>query len=75
MNSEFMTRQAERLAARLRKEYGEDQGRWIQEGTRMVFGRAPSASETQRIQAFLANNDLAALCLLWFNTNEYLYVD
>ena len=75
MNSEFMTRQAERLASRLRKEYGDDQRRWIQEGTRIVFGRAPSALETERLTAFLQANDLPALCLLWFNTNEYLYVD
>ena len=75
MNSEFMTRQAERLAAKLRKDHGEDQRRWIQEGTRIVFGRAPSAAEIEQTEAFLAGNDLAALCLLWFNTNEYLYVD
>jgi hypothetical protein len=75
MNSEFMTRQAKRLAAKLRKDYGEDQSRWIQEGTRIVFGRVPTATEVDHTRAFLARNDLAALCLLWFNTNEYLYVD
>jgi hypothetical protein len=75
MNSEFMTKQAAALADRLRKDNGDDKRRWIQEGTRIVFGRAPSPVELDRAQAFLANNDLAALCLLWFNTNEYLYVD
>ena len=75
MNSEFMMKQAERLAARIRSEQGDQQDRWIQAGTKIVFGRAPSAAELQRAQAFLAANDLASLCLLWFNTNEYLYVD
>ena len=75
MNSEFMTRQAERLAGKLRKDFGEDMGRWIQEGTRIVFGRGPTAPEMKRAQDFLAGSDLASLCLLWFNTNEYLYVD
>jgi hypothetical protein len=75
MNSEFMTNQAQRLAERLRKENGNETRRWIQEGTRIVFGRVPSETEIERTEAFLAKNDLAALCLLWFNTNEYLYVD
>jgi hypothetical protein len=75
MNSDFMMRQADRLAARLRKDYGDDRRRWIEEGTRLVFGRLPEAAEVERAQAFVAANDLSALCLLWFNTNEYLYVD
>jgi hypothetical protein len=75
MNSDFMLKQAERLAARIRKEHGDRQDRWIQAGTRIVFGRAPSAEELNRSRTFLSRNDLASLCLLWFNTNEYLYVD
>ena len=75
MNSDFMLKQAERLAARIRKEHGDQQDRWIQAGTRIVFGRAPSAEELNRSRTFLSRNDLASLCLLWFNTNEYLYVD
>lgn len=75
MNSDFMMKQAQRLAAFLQKAHGETPDAWIQAGTRIVFGRAPSAAEMQRSRAFLAGSDLAALCLLWFNTNEYLYVD
>jgi cytochrome c553 len=75
MNSEFMTKQAARLADRIRKESGAEQDSWIETGTRIVFGRAPSPAERQRLRAFLTDNDLASLCLLWFNTNEYLYVD
>ncbi|HYP08759.1 MAG TPA: DUF1549 and DUF1553 domain-containing protein, partial [Bryobacteraceae bacterium] len=75
MNSDFMLKQAERLANRLRKQHGDRQDEWITEGTKIAFGRAPSAVELQRAQAFLAGNELASLCLLWFNTNEYLYVD
>ena len=74
MNSEFMTRQAERLAGKLRKDFGEDVGRWIQEGTRIVFGRGPIAGNETRAR-FPRRLRLASLCLLWFNMNEFLYVD
>jgi hypothetical protein len=75
MNSDFMLKQAERLATRLQKEVGNQKKRWIEAGTRIVFGRPPSAEELQGAETFLSTNDLASLCLLWFNTNEYLYVD
>ena len=75
MNSDFMMKQAAKLAERLQKEHGSDQVRMIEAGSRIVFGRAPSEAESSRATTFLARNDLAALCLLWFNTNEYLYVD
>ena len=75
MNSDFMLRQAERLAVRLQKEVGNHTERWIQAGTRIVFGRPPSSEEFKRAEKFLSTNNLASLCLLWFNTNEYLYVD
>jgi hypothetical protein len=75
MNSEFMTRQAGRLAEKLSKECGDDRRRLVEEGTRTVFGRRPTAKEIEHAEAFLNGNDFASLCLLWFNTNEYLYVD
>ena len=75
MNSDFMMKQAAKLAERLQKEHGSDQISMIEAGSRIVFGRAPSSAESNRATTFLARNDLAALCLLWFNTNEYLYVD
>ena len=75
MNSDFMLKQAAHLAQHLQKEQGADQAKWIEAGSRIVFGRAPTPDEAKRSAAFLQRNDLASLCLLWFNTNEYLYVD
>ena len=75
MNSDFMLKQAAQLAERLRKDNSNDPAKLIEAGSRIAFGRAPKVDEAKRAAAFLERNDLAALCLLWFNTNEYLYVD
>ncbi|MDX1981056.1 MAG: PSD1 and planctomycete cytochrome C domain-containing protein [Bryobacteraceae bacterium] len=75
MNSEFVNEQAGRLAARLKKEHGEDPGAWVDAGWRTALGRAPSPEEKQKAVAFLAKNPLPRLCLMWFNLSEFLYVD
>jgi hypothetical protein len=75
MNSEFMTEQADRFAARLKAKHGEAREAWIDAGWRAAFGRTPSLEEKNKAMAFLAKSTLPRLCLLWFNMNEFLYVD
>ncbi len=75
MNSEFTVALAAKLAALLRKENGESPQAWVEAGSKRVLGRAPAAAETERALAFLKRNTLESLCLAWFNTSEFLYVD
>ena len=75
MNSEFMTEQADRFAAKLKAEYGEAPEILVDAGWRTAFGRAPSPEEKSKAMAFLGKSSLARLCLLWFNMSEFLYVD
>ena len=75
MNSEFMTRQADILAARLKKEKGEEPAAWVEAGWQLAFGRGPTDAERERALDFLGHSSLPRLCLLWFNMNEFLYVD
>lgn len=75
MNSEFSNKQADALAGRLRKQYGDNPEAWVDAGWRLTTGRPPSGIEKQKALAFLAKNNLARLCLMWFNLSEFLYVD
>jgi hypothetical protein len=75
MNSEFITAQADRFAARLEANYGEAPESWVDAGWQLALGRKPSGEEKDRALAFLAKNPLSRLCLLLFNMNEFLYVD
>ena len=73
MNSEFMSAQADRFAAKLAAKRGADaqvDAAWF-----AAFGRAPSPEEKQKAIAFLSKSTLSRLCLLMFNMSEFLYVD
>jgi hypothetical protein len=75
LNSEFMLEQARRLAERVRKQSAGGPDLWIDTAWRLVLGRAPTASERERAQRFLAESPLRELCLVLLNMNEFLYVD
>jgi len=66
MNSEFMLKQAHRLAARVEKEQDP-----VKALFRHALQRDPSAGERQRAQGF----PLHQLALVLFNLNEFLYTD
>lgn len=53
MNSEFLLQQSRQLAARLRREAGEDLAMQVHLGWRLVFGRSPSDAEAASAVAFL----------------------
>jgi hypothetical protein len=85
LNSEFMETQARHLAARLRKEAGEQNDAQIRRGLNLVLQRPPSAQETAVCQKMLARlkaepdvseeKALERFALLVLNLNEFIYLD
>jgi hypothetical protein len=79
LNSEFMLREATRFADELRKEHGSDVRRQVEGMWTRAFGRKPSAAEAQSAISALSDkadpDALARLCLVAFNTNEFVYID
>ncbi|MBI3210665.1 MAG: PSD1 domain-containing protein [Candidatus Solibacter usitatus] len=74
MNGEFANRQAEVFAARLNKE-SRDAAAQVNRAFLIAFGREPGDAERKRAMDYAARAGLAKLCLLLFNTSEFLYVD
>jgi hypothetical protein len=75
MNSEFSAAQAEKFAARIRKQAAEDAEAQVESAWRLAFGRPPAAEERKTALAYLRRNSLPRLCLLMFNMSEFIYVD
>jgi mono/diheme cytochrome c family protein len=74
MNDEFVLRQAEKLAARLKNRAPEDQLEQLRLAYQIVLGRTPIDSELDAAQYVASNNHLAAVCWALFNSSEFLYV-
>ena len=75
MNGDFTLAQADKFAARLRKESGDEPDALVSNGWRIAFGRLPSTDERQTALSYLQRNSLPRLCLLIFNMSEFIYVD
>lgn len=75
LNNSFMVRSAAAYADRVRREAGESPDRQIDRAYQLAYGRPASDRERQLAAAFVAEHGLADLCLLIFNSNEFLYVD
>ena len=63
------------FAARVRKEAGEDPVLQVKTGWITALGRPPAADELDTALDYLTRNSLSLLCLMLFNTNEFVYVD
>jgi hypothetical protein len=74
MNGTFAQRQADRLAARIRREVGEDSGREVDRVYPIVFGRVPSPAERDRAVAAIRDRGLENLCWTLLNATEFVYV-
>jgi len=70
MNSEFMSTQSRKLAARVEKQPDPISELW-----RITLGRSPSPEESAKAKAFLSKSSLDKLALVVLNMNEFLYVD
>lgn len=83
LNSGFSLEQAERLAARLRKQRLKDVDARIDACYRLCLGRPPSGDELTLARKFLSSaardgdSDSAwtEFCLSMFNLNEFVYID
>jgi len=85
LNSEFLNRQAEIFAARLRKEAGDDLQKQIRLGLYLVTSREPTGAEIKRgvrlIESLKAEEQAAPevalkyFCLMALNLNEMVYLD
>ena len=75
MNSRFAVQKAGSFAARVRKEAGEDPVLQVKTGWIAALGRPPAPDELDTAVDFLNRNSLSLLCLMLFNTNEFVYVD
>jgi hypothetical protein len=85
LNSEFLNKEAARLAARLSKEAGRDISKQVELALRLVAQREPSAAEIQRGVKLIetlrikdgASSEMALkyFCLMALNLNEFVYLD
>ena len=74
-NGDFVNRQAQHFANRLRREAGDDREKQIELAYRLALARRPSPSEVREMTAFLQQEPLEQLCRVIFNLNEFAYVD
>jgi hypothetical protein len=74
-NNAFMTQCAGRFADRLRRESGADVDRQVGRAWALAFARPPAGRERAAAREFVARQGLEQLCLVLFNTNEFLFVD
>jgi mono/diheme cytochrome c family protein len=73
-NSRFMLDQSETLAARLRKETGNDSAAQVQRAWQLAFNRPPDRAEIKDAVAFVQAEGLPALCRAVLNSNEFLFI-
>jgi hypothetical protein len=74
LNDPYMLRQAEALAARVRRE-NDDLRRQVESAFHHALGRPPRSGETTALATFAARHGLAGMCRLLFNLNEFIFVD
>ena len=72
MNGNLLHDEAAHLAKRVAAESG-DRAVQVKRAFGIVLGRAPSATELERYTKF--SGDLAAICRVLLNANEFLYVE
>ncbi|MBZ2180813.1 MAG: PSD1 and planctomycete cytochrome C domain-containing protein [Acidobacteria bacterium] len=72
MNGNLLHEEAAHLAKRVAAESG-DRAVQVKRAFGIVLGRAPSAAELERYVGF--SGDLAAICRVLLNANEFLYVE
>jgi hypothetical protein len=74
LNSTDSLDAAKALAGRLTKD-AKTEAEQVTLAYWLTLGRAPSAKETARAKAFLADSPLSELCRALFSLNEFVYVD
>jgi hypothetical protein len=75
LNNAFALRMADRFAARLQRDAGDDTARQITRAYELAYGRRPADDEVQRARPIVERHGLAVFCRAVFNSNEFIYVD
>ncbi|WP_168564907.1 PSD1 and planctomycete cytochrome C domain-containing protein [Crateriforma spongiae] len=74
MNSPFVVTQSEAMAERVRREAGNDTESQVQRCYQLLFCRDADESELQSSIELVRQHDLALLCRVLFNTNEFAFL-
>lgn len=75
MNNEFMLQQSAHFATRLQREAGPSINAQVRRAFLLAFQREPSPDELKGALALAQSQNLAALCRVLFNANEFVHVD
>ena len=74
LNGAFLLEQADRFAARVTREAGDDTATRVRLAMLLAFGREATAEEIETGKALVAAHGLPALCRALYNTNEFITV-
>jgi len=74
-NGEFVLAQAEKLAARVKREAGAELSAQIDRLFELVYGRRPAGREVESARSLAAQDGLSELCRVLLNTNEYAFIE
>ncbi len=74
-NNDFVHEQSQALAKRILGEVGSDPEIQIERVFSLSLQREPSELERSKGRAFLETGTLAELCLVVFNTNEFIFLE
>jgi hypothetical protein len=74
MNNAFVWRQADALAARVRKEAGDDTVVQTRRAFRLLLGRPPRSDEAGPALDLVKEHGLRHLCWVLLNSSEFLYL-
>ncbi len=75
LNNSFTLRMAARMAARCEREAPGGLDNQVSLVYDLAFNRRPQQAEFVEAKQFASSHGLAALCRVFFNSNEFLYVD
>jgi hypothetical protein len=75
LNDDFMLRQADDFATRIKSDAGDDATAQVTRAFALAFGRQPTETERESAAAFAQAHGLGQLCRLLLNANEFVYVD
>ncbi|MGH9629184.1 MAG: DUF1553 domain-containing protein, partial [Bryobacteraceae bacterium] len=74
LNNEFVLKQADLFAQRVKEAAGEDHAAQIDLAYRLALSRLPDEKERALAEGFLASNDLPGLTHVLINLNEFVYL-
>ena len=79
-DGDFVNEEARFFAQRVRKDVGPDPSEQVQRAFLIAYGRRPSASEREKVTAFMSKiasveDALVGVCRVLLNSNEFIYLD